>query len=260
MSQSPIVFIHGMFMTSLCWEHWLARFEASGRVVSAPEWPGRTASVDELRAAHPDPELGNLGLVDVVESYSEIIEAMPETPVLIGHSMGGLVAQLLLAKGLGVAAVAIDSAPPQGVFSAEWSFLKSNWPMITPFHDKHDPRMIPFKDFAYSFGNTLSESEQRAFYDRYAVPESRQVPEQSLTSVAHVDFAARHAPLLLIAGGSDHIIPAGLNKANAEKYRNSDSVTDFHEFEGRDHLTIVEAGWETVADFVANWIDEHESA
>jgi pimeloyl-ACP methyl ester carboxylesterase len=256
MPSAPIVFVHGMFMTSLCWEHWRARFEAADRVVSAPEWPRREASVEELRAKHPDPSLGSLCLTDVLDSYAEVISKMSDPPVIIGHSMGGLVAQLLLARGLGVAGVAIDTAPPQAVFTAEWSFLKSNWPMITPFHDKHDPRMIPFEDFAYAFGNTLGESEARAFYDRYAVPESRQVPEQSLTHVAHIDFAAPHPPLLLIAGGSDHIIPPGLNKTNAEKYRDASSVVHFREFEGRDHLTIVEAGWEEVADYVAMWLDD----
>jgi len=252
---APVVFIHGMFMTSLCWEHWLARFEQRGRDVWAPEWPRRAASVEELRARHPDPELGNLGLVEVLESYSALIAEMPEPPALIGHSMGGLVVQLLLAQGWGTAGVAIDSAPPQGVFTAEWSFLKANWPMITPFHDKRDPRMIPFEDFAYAFGNALDEPAQRAFYDRYVVPESRLVPEQSLTHVAHIDFAAPHPPLLLIAGSRDHIIPPGLNKTNAEKYHDAESVTDFHEFEGRDHLTIVEDGWEEVADFAADWLD-----
>ncbi len=255
MSRRPIVFIHGMFMTSLCWEHWLVRFQGLVRDVWAPEWPRRTASVEELRARHPDPALGNLGLVEVLESHSALIAEMPEPPVLIGHSMGGLVVQLLLAQGQGAAGVAIDSAPPQGVFTADWSFLKSNWPMITPFHDKHDPRMISFEDFAYAFANALPEPQQRSFYDRYAVPESRLVPEQSLTRVAHVDFDAPHAPLLLIAGSRDHIIPPDLNKTNAEKYRDPGSVTDFREFDGRDHMTIVEDGWEQVADFVAEWLE-----
>jgi pimeloyl-ACP methyl ester carboxylesterase len=163
-----------------------------------------------------------------------------------------------MARDLGAAAIAIDSAPPQGVFTAEWSFLKSNWPMITPFHDKHDPRMIPFEDFAYAFANALAEPEQRGFYDRYVVPESRLVPEESLTHAAHIDFAAPHTPLLLIAGGSDHIIPPGLNKTNAEKYHHSASVTDFQVFEGRDHLTIVEDGWEGLADFIDDWLKGYE--
>jgi len=254
MSPAPVIFIHGMFMTSLCWEHWLTRFEALGRDVWAPGWPRRADSVAKLRARHPDPELGNLGLVEVLESYSALVAEMPDAPVLIGHSMGGLVVQLLLAQGQGAAGVAIDSAPPQGVFTAEWSFLKANWPMITPFHDKRDPHMIPFDDFAYAFGNGLDEDDQLTFYNRYVVPESRLVPEQSLTRVAHLDFAAPHAPLLLIAGSQDHIIPPGLNKTNAEKYSDPGSVTDFREFEGRDHLTIVEDGWEDVADYVAEWL------
>lgn len=255
MSGAPVVFIHGMFMTSACWDGWLTRFETAGYSATALEWPLRDAPVSELRAAHPDTGLGRLTLTQVLDDHAAKIAVMPEPPVLVGHSMGGLIVQLLIDRGLGSAGVAIDSAPPMGVFTPKWSFLKSNWPMISPLASAHEPRLIPFEAFHYAFANTLPAGTARAVYERYIVPESRMVPRQSLTSIGRVHFARAHDPLLLVAGGSDHIIPASLNRANYRRYRNAASITDFREFEGRDHLTILESGWEKVADFVLEWLD-----
>jgi pimeloyl-ACP methyl ester carboxylesterase len=103
--------------------------------------------------------------------------------------------------------------------------------------------------------NTLPADQQEAIYERYIVPESRRVPRESLTSVGRVDFAKEHVPLLLVAGGADHIIPASLNRANARRYRAPGSVTDFRLWEGRDHVTILEPGWRDVAAYVLEWLD-----
>jgi pimeloyl-ACP methyl ester carboxylesterase len=255
MGSAPVVFIHGMFMTGTCWEAWAERYQAAGRSVMVFEWPHRDAPVAEIRAKHPDAELGRLTLERIVHEHAARIQSIPDPPVLVGHSMGGLIVQLLLDRGLGSAGVAIDSAPPQGVFSARWSFLKSNWPMISPFARAYEPRLIPFTDFQYAFANTLPEEVQRTMYERYVVPESRLIPRQSLTRVAHVDFAKEHAPLLFVAGGADHIIPESLNAANHARYSAPGSTTAFKAFDGRDHLTIVEPGWEQVADYVLGWLD-----
>jgi pimeloyl-ACP methyl ester carboxylesterase len=251
---APVVFIHGMFMNPLCWDEWAGHFEAAGRAVTAPAWPGHEGTPAELRLKQPNHDLGRVGLTDVVDAIAEVIDRLGEKPVLVGHSMGGLVAQLLLARGVAVACVAVDSAPPSGVFTAQPSFLKSNWPMINPLHPLHEPHMITFEEFAYAFANTLDEEDQRAAYERYMVPESRKVPRDSLGQAGHVDFSAPHAPLLLISGGEDHIIPAVLNRHNFTHYQDPDSVTDLKEFPGRDHLTIVEPGWEGVAGFALEWL------
>ena len=255
MDRAPVVFIHGMFMTATCWGGWAEHFHARGRHVEALEWPLRHAPVEVLRSHHPDPELGKLTLTRILDEHAAHIAAMPEPPVLIGHSMGGLIVQLLVGRGLGVAGVAIDSAPPMGVFTPKWSFLKSNWAMIDPFVRASAPRLIPLDAFRYAFANTLPPKVQEDMYERFVVPESRMVPRQSLTSVARVEFGKPHAPLLFIAGGADHIIPASLNRTNALRYSDAGSITDLREFEGRDHLTILEPGWEAVADFTLDWLD-----
>ena len=255
MTSKTIVFIHGMFMTPLCWEHWVARYEAQGLHCLAPAWPGRDEPVEALRRKHPDPELGKLTLLAVVEHMAGVAAALPEKPVLVGHSLGGLVVQLLLQRGAAAAGVALDPAPPFGVITTKWSFLKSNWPAINPFAPKSQPVQMTFEQFRYAFVNGLPPAEQQAAYDRYAVPESRRVPAALLTGAARVDFKRPHAPLLITAGENDHIIPAALNRSNFARYKGPASVTEFKEFPGRTHFLIGQTGWEEVADFVLAWIN-----
>ncbi len=251
-----IVFIHGMYMTPLCWENWLSFFQTRGYRCLAPAWPGRDQPVKMLREKHPDPELGQLTLSRVLDELSRTIRALDDKPILIGHSMGGLVVQLLLQRDLAAAGVAIDSAPPQGVFSAQWSFVKANWPHINPFAPVNQPIPMSFERFQYAFVNGLPLAEQKAAFEKYVVPEARGVPRQSLTGAAKVDFKKPHPPLLLIAGSADHIIPASLNRTNYEKYKQSSSVTDFKEFPGRTHFIIGQAGWAEVAGYVLSWLDK----
>jgi len=256
MKTKTIVFIHGMFMTPLCWERWIERYQAKGYHCLTPAWPGRDKSIETQRKNHPDPELGKLKLRDVVESMADAIKSLKEKPALIGHSMGGLVTQLLLQRDLAVAGVAIDPAPPMGVFSMAFSFLKANFPVINPLIPVTQPVMMSFEQFRYAFVNTLPLAEQRATYDRYVVPESRGVPTQSLTSVGKVDFKRPHPPLLITAGEKDNIVPASLNKTNYNKYKASPSQTDFKEFTGRDHFGIGERGWEELADYSLAWLEK----
>lgn len=256
MLSKTIMFIHGMFMTSRCWEQWVPYFEAKGYTCLAPNWPGRDASIEALRNAHPDPKLGQLILSDVIDHYVGIIQNLNEAPILIGHSMGGLCVQILLQRGVASAGVAIDPAPPVGVFPTRWSFFKANWPMINPFISKTQPHMMTFEQFQYAFVNDMPETEQRAAYDRYVVPESRGVPRESLGTVAKIAFGEKQRPLLLIAGQNDHIIPASLNKQNYAKYRQSGSVTAFKEFAGRNHFIIGQPNWSEVADYILSWLEE----
>src|SRR5688572_8650122 len=256
MKTKTIVFIHGMFMNHLCWEKWVPYYESRGYHCIVPAWPGRNKPVEELRAAHPDRELAKLNLADVVEHMAGLLKALAEKPAVIGHSMGGLVVQLLLQRDLAAAGVALDPAPPAGVFTTEWSFVKSNAPAINPFL-LNQPVLMSFEHFQYAFVNTLPLDEQRAAYDRYVVPESRRVPASSLGAAGKVDFARPRRPLLITAGEQDHIIPASLNRANHQKYTGP-SVTDFKEFAGRDHFLIGSRGWQEIAEYCLTWLDTVE--
>lgn len=257
MKSSTIVFIHGMFMTPKCWDGWKQRFAAQGFQVLAPAWPLHDDEPASLRARQPDPALGKLTLDEVVDHYAKLIASLPEKPILIGHSMGGLIVQILVARGLAVAGVAIDSAPPKGVLTLKWSFLKSNWPVVSPFAKKDQPFLPSLEQFHYAFANTLSPEELKQAYESEVVPESRRVGNGSTSAIAKIDFTAEHAPLLFVAGGADHIIPASLNWKNYQKYARSKGTTEFHEFPGRAHYTLAQKGWEEVADYVLGWLREN---
>ncbi|MGD0611235.1 MAG: alpha/beta hydrolase [Anaerolineales bacterium] len=255
-STRTVVFIHGMYMTPLYWEDWAKRFAAKGYHCLSPAWPGRDKPVETLRKNHPNIELGKLTLQEVLENLARTIRSLDEKPILIGHSMGGLTTQLLLQQGLAAAGIAIDSAPPMGVFTTQWPFLKANWGHVTPFVAQKKPVQMSFERFQYAFVNTMPIAEQRAAFEKYAVPESRRVPRQSLTSVARIDFKKPHVPLLLIAGSVDHLIPPSLIKTLYNKYKGSPSVTDYKEFPERNHFLIGQNNWEEVADYCLEWLSK----
>jgi len=254
-----VVFIHGMFMTPTCWDEWKSFFEAKGYTVMVPAWPLHDLSVEAQQKAHPNAALGKLSLDDVVKSYSDLLQPLKEKPILIGHSMGGLVVQRLMQQHLGSVGVAIDSAPAQGVFTFQWSFLKSNLPVINPFANQNLPYRMDLKGFRYAFANTLNDAESRAAYDRYVVPESRLVAHGPTSKAGHIDFAAPHEPLLFIAGGKDHIIPESLNRSNARKYKPEAGIVAFKAFAGRSHYTLSQTGWQDVAAYVADWVSHPQA-
>jgi pimeloyl-ACP methyl ester carboxylesterase len=147
--------------------------------------------------------LGELALPDVVEHYADFMRNLAEKPVLIGHSIGGLIVQLLLQRHLAVAGIAIDSAPPLGVFTVSWPFLKSNWPTINPVISKHTPNYMPFEHFRYAFVHTLPLDEQTVAYEKYVVPESRWVAPGAPYCRSHGGFfgSTRTAPVHRGSGG-----------------------------------------------------------
>lgn len=252
-ARPAVVFVHGMYMTGASWAPWQATFEARGHETLAPSWPGREGDPAALRA-EPDPRLRTLTLTEVVDRFEALVRAQPEPPILVGHSMGGLVVQILLDRGLGRAGVAIDSAPPKGVSSTRWSFLKSGFPFLLP---TRKPLPVRPRHFRYAFAHTLSKEASLAVLEANAVPESRIVGRGPTTRAAKIDFERPRAPLLLVAGERDHIIPASLTRKNHRKQSKSSSPTELVAFEGLEHWTVVGSpGWEQVADAVLGWIEQ----
>jgi pimeloyl-ACP methyl ester carboxylesterase len=256
----PIVFIHGAWVTPLSWEPFLGFFQDRGYDCTAPAWPGKDRPVDEIRR---DPSaLAGLGIARIAAHYERIVRAMPEPPFMVGHSYGGLIVQLLLDRGLGAAGVAIDSAPPKGVFAYEPTALASlGRLLLVPFGWRRVVRWS-FREFRYAFVNALPPEVQRDAYDRYVVPESGRIFFESALALftprspLRIDFArTARAPLLLIAGGRDHVVPAVINRRNFRAYRRSPARTDFREFPGRVHWIIAQDGWEEVAGFAADWLE-----
>jgi pimeloyl-ACP methyl ester carboxylesterase len=253
MPKPPIVFVHGLFVTRACWDPWLARFTALGHRCIAPAYPARDLPAAELRARHPDPATAAVTLPAVLATFERAIRELDEPPILIGHSFGGLLTQLLLQRQLGACGVAIDSVPPPGVLSLQWSFLRSLWPPLNPFVPASRPYLMSFAHFRYAFVNAQPPAAQRRFYDEAVAPESRRLARAALGREARIDFAKARPPLLLIAGERDHIMPASVNRSNWRAYRRAPAVTEFHQFPARDHYLIGAPGWEEVADHALRW-------
>ncbi|MEZ4448436.1 MAG: alpha/beta fold hydrolase [Nannocystaceae bacterium] len=248
-----VVLVHGMFVTPASWGPWKAYFEAKGYTVLAPAWPEHEGSPAEARAAHPDERLAALDLDDVVDHYRAILDGLDDKPILIGHSMGGLVVQRLLAEGRASAVVAIDAAPPKGVFTFHHAFLKSNGRILRGSLDQ--PLDMDVDRFAYMFTNTLPAAEQRALWETYARPESRRVGRSAIKAQGKVDFRAKRAPLLLIGGGEDHAVPPVIGRKTWRRYRKADSITEYHEFAGVDHWLIGGPRWQEIADYTSAWLE-----
>lgn len=264
-SPDTVVLIHGLWMTPLSWEHWVERYSSRGYRVIAPSWPGMDVDIAQLRR-DPSP-IARLGAPEIVAHYERIIRQLDRPPIIMGHSFGGAFVQLLLDRGLGAAGVAIDAASVRGVLGLPFSTIRSAWPILrNPANVRRAVGLTP-KQFHYAFTNTLSEQASAKVYERYHVPGAGRVLFQGALAnvnprtVFRVDFSRdARAPLLFIAGGSDHIIPASINKSNAARYRKARAITGYKEFPGRSHYTLGQSGWEEVADYALAWAARNATA
>jgi pimeloyl-ACP methyl ester carboxylesterase len=258
-----IVFLHGAWVTAACWERMQPWFEARGYRTLAPSWPGKDRPVEAIRA---DPSaLKGLGISEIVASYEAVIRDLPEPPILIGHSVGGLFTQILLDRGLGAAGVAIDPAPPKGVWPFEPTAFRSLFGALTRYLLGSRVVRWSFGSFRYAFVHLLPLDEARAAYDRHVIPETGRIFFQSAMAMlsprspTRVNFRnGARAPLLIIAGGADRIVPPAINRRNYRAFSKSSARTDFREFSGRTHWIIAQDGWEEVATYVAAWLDGQE--
>ncbi len=255
MATKNIVFIHGMYMNGESWKPWIQRAESLGYTAVAPSWPHHEGSPEYLRA-HIDPALSKLKFNEIVDYYKNYIDSLSERPFLVGHSIGGLIVQKLVNDGFAQAAVSINSAPPQGVMTVAPEFVRANFPHINPFAG-NKPVIMSKKRFHYTFCNTQSQESSDLDFEKYVVPESRNVPRSTLTSQGKIVFKRDHAPLLLIAGDQDNLIPLSLVKSNFKKYKNSLGTVAFRHFANRSHFICNQEGWEEVATTAFDWLGSH---
>jgi len=261
----PIVLIHGLWLTPRSWEGWKARFEQRGHDVLAPAWPRMEGEVEALRR---DPSvLDDLGLAEVLDHYDRIIRRLDTPPVIMGHSTGGLLTELLLDRGLGAAGVTLSPAPVKGVLRVPPDLLRTVWPALrNPASRKGTVPMTP-EQFHYHFTNTMNDEDAEAAYTRYYVPAPGRVVFQAAfanlnpRAVTKVDFHKDDRPPLLVMGNDqDHTIPASVSREAAKRLGKSKAVVVYKEFAGRPHFTAGAPGWEAVADYALDWANRRVAA
>lgn len=253
-----IVFVTGAFVTHLGWNNWKKFFEEAGYTCYNPPWLFKDDTPERLREKHPDyKKLTELRLSELLDYYEDFIASLPEKPILIGHSTGGLMVQVLLQRGVAAAGIAIHSVPAQGVLSLKFSFLKSLWAPLGLFKSANKTYLMTLEQWQYAFTNGMSLADQKKSYLENVVPESRRVLRDCLSSVAKVDFSKPHPPLLFISGSTDHIIPASLNFSNFKKYKQNGSTTDYKDFEGKNHFVLGLPSWKDEAKFSLEWIENN---
>jgi pimeloyl-ACP methyl ester carboxylesterase len=258
-SPTPVLFIHGLWLHSTSWQPWIDLFTAQGYAASAPGWPGDPETVEEARQ---NPEsIADHGIDDVVDHYAAIIADLPASPVLVGHSFGGMIAQKLLGQDLAVAAVAVDAAQIKGDLPLPLSALRATLPVFKNPSNKHKAVTLTSEQFRYAFGNALSEEESDALYQRWTIP----APGRPLFEAAAANFNphastkvdtrnSSRGPLLLISGGKDHTVPESVVRATAAQYRHSEAVTDLIDFPDRGHSLTIDSGWQAVAATALDWL------
>jgi len=258
-----IVLIHGLWVTPRSWEKWVEHYESKGYRVLAPAYPGLEVEVEALRE-DPSP-IEALRVPAIVEHLENIVGELDSPPIIMGHSMGGLLTQILLDHGYGAAGVAIDSVPAEGIKVVPVSQIRSVFPILRNPANRMKAVGFTPEQFHYAFANTLSEEESQEVYYRYHIPApGRLVWGGVLANFTpghqdtYVDFRNEdRAPLLFIAGEEDNLMPPAVNESNVKHYRHTKSVTDYKEFPGRSHYIVGQEGWEEVADYALEWAVEN---
>lgn len=263
MATNNIVLIHGLWLTPLSFEYWAHHYTERGYGVYAPSWPGMERDIRALRR-QPD-GYANVGVKQIVDRYEKLVLELESPPILIGHCIGGLVVQALLDRGLGACGVAIASAPIKGVWTLPYSTMRVVTPQLIDPRNNHRSVPLTPAQFHYAFMNTASREESFHAFQRYAVPGPDHVLFQ--TELANFNPFAEtavnvlrnnRAPLLMIAGAQDHLIPPAIVKSNVRRYRRSSAITDYKEFPDRTHFIIAQGGWQEVADYSLDWARDQE--
>jgi len=256
--QDTVVLIHGLWMTPRSWEHWKERFESRGHRVIVPPWPGLDVEVEALRA-DPTP-LAGLGFQKATDHLESIIRELDRPPIIMGHSMGGAVTQLLIDRGCGAAAVGIAPATVKGVWDLPPSTIRATGTILLNPFNRNKTTPITKKQFHYNFANTLSRQESDVLWERYAVPATNRMLFEVATANLNrnaptkVDFEKPdRAPYLAVTFAKDHVVPPSAARHNTEKYKTGTAA--FTTFPNRPHFPGVE-GWEEVADYALDWATE----
>ena len=249
----PVVFVHGLWLLPSSWDRWATVFEEAGFIALAPGWPDDPETVEEANAR---PEvLAHKSVGQVADHFGEIIGGLKKKPVVVGHSFGGLLAQILAGRGLSAVTVAIDPAPFRGVLPLPLSALKSAFPVLHNPANRNRAIPLTFDQFRFGFANAVSEKEAKELYKTYAVPAPGKPLFQAATAnfnpwtEAKVDsLNPDRGPLLIVSGEKDNTVPWAVANASFKRQKRNKAVTEIVEMPGRGHALTIDSGWREVAD------------
>jgi len=251
--RTPVVFIHGLWLLPSSWDRWGKVFEEAGYAALTPGWPDDPETVAEAKA-HPE-VFAHKTVGQVADHYAEVIAQLKKKPVVIGHSFGGLLAQIVAGRGLSAASVAIDPAPFRGVLPLPFSALKSASPVLGNPANRNRAIPLTYDQFRYAFANAVSEDEARELYDTFAVPASGapifQAAAANLNPWTEVKVDTKNpdrGPLLIIGGEKDNTVPWAIANASYKQQKRNPGVTEIIEMPNRGHALVIDNGWHEVAE------------
>ncbi len=261
----PVVFVHGLWLLPSSWARWMKLFESAGFTALAPGWPDDPQTVSAANA-HPEVFAGK-SVGDVADHYEEIINGLEDKPVIIGHSFGGLLAQILAGRGLSSATVAVDPAPFRGVLPLPFSALKSAWPVLGNPANRNRAVPLTFDQFRYAFANAVDETQAERLYEEFAVPAAGkpifQAASANLNPWTEVKVDTENAnrgPLLILSGEKDHVVPWAIANASFKHQQKNANVTEIKEIKGRGHALTIDDGWREVAETALAFVKRFEGA
>jgi non-heme chloroperoxidase len=252
-THTPVVFVHGLWLLPSSWDRWAVLFEESGYVAVTPGWPDDPETVSDANAR---PEVfAQKGVGQIADHFDKIIGQLERKPVVIGHSFGGLLAQILAGRGLAAASVAIDPAPFRGVLPLPYSALKSSAPVLGNPANRNRAVPLTYEQFRFGFANAVSEEEAKQLYRDFAVPGSGLPVFQAAAAnlnpwtEAKVDTKnPERGPLLIISGEKDNTVPWAVANASYKRQKRNNGVTEVVKMPNRGHALVIDSGWRKVAD------------
>ena len=261
--KQPVVFVHGLWLLPSSWDRWATVFKRAGYVPLTPGWPDDPETVAEAKE-HPE-VFAKKSIGQIADHFDEVIQGLDKKPAIIGHSFGGLLAQILAGRGLGSATVAFDSAPFRGILPLPYSSLKSGKPVLENPANRSRAVPLTYDQFRYSFANTVEEDEAKQLYNEFSVPGSG-VPLFQAASAnlnpwteAKVDHKnPDRGPMLIVYGTDDHVSPKAINEAIFKKQEKNKGVTELTAIEGGSHGLTIDHTWrkscDTALEFVQRFV------
>jgi pimeloyl-ACP methyl ester carboxylesterase len=257
--RTPVVFIHGLWLLPSSWDRWATLFEEAGYTALTPGWPDDPETVAEAKA-HPD-VFAHKTVGQVADHFSGIIGKLNKKPVVLGHSFGGLLTQIIAGRGLSAASVAIDPAPFRGVLPLPFSALKAASPVLGNPSNRNRAIPLTYDQFRYAFANAVSENEAKDLYDTFAVPASGAPLFQAAAANLNPWTEAKvntinpeRGPLLIISGEKDHTVPWAIANASYKRQKRNPGVTEIVEIADRGHALTIDSGWVEVANTALTFV------